>query len=241
MIIEKLLNILYPVKCPFCGVITSAGAEKRNSHNGICAECRKKIKYITEPRCKKCGKPVSREESEYCFDCTGKKHSFEEGRSLWIHKAPVDQAVYAFKYQNRRIYGKTFGAELAEQYGKYLRKKEIDVIMPVPLHKKRRKNRGYNQAEILANELGKRTGIPVDGKSLKRIKETSPQKKLNDKGRKQNIKGAFAVDGNVTGKTIVLVDDIYTTGSTLDEAARTLYRNGAEKVYFLTISIGQGI
>lgn len=241
MKIEKILNILYPVKCPFCGVITSAGAEKKASHHGICAKCRRKIKYITEPRCKKCGKPISKEESEYCFDCTGKKHAFEEGRSLWVHKDPVEQAVYAFKYKNRRIYGKTFGAEMAECYGKYLWKKEVDLIVPIPLHKKRRKERGYNQAEILANELGKRTGIPVDARALKRIKETSPQKKLNDKGRRQNIKGAFASERKIAGKTIVLVDDIYTTGSTLDEAARTLYQNGAEKVYFLTISIGQGI
>ena len=239
--IKQIADLLYPIKCPFCGEIVSAGREKRTAHNGICASCRKKIVYIGEPRCKKCGKPISKAEEEFCYDCTRKQRLFEEGRSLWLHKEPVKQAVYALKYKNRRIYAEAFGAELAEHYGRYLRRKRVDRIVPIPLHKKRRRERGFNQAELLADELGKRTGIPVDAAALRRVKETRPQKKLDDKGRSRNMRGAFEASGEITGKTIVLIDDIYTTGSTLSEAAGTLYRAGAEKVYFLTISIGQGI
>lgn len=237
---QKILDILYPVKCPFCGEIVSAGPKKRTAHNGICARCREKIVYIEEPRCKKCGKPIRSEEKEYCFDCAGKTHHFEEGRNLWIHKEPVNQAIYAFKYQNLRIYGKTFGTEMAEHYENYLRKKTVDLIVPIPLHRKRKRRRGYNQAQILAKELSVHTGIPMDESVLKRVRETKPQKELDDKGRRINIRGAFAVTHPVTGRRIVLVDDIYTTGSTLDEAAKVLRRAGAEKVFFLTISIGQG-
>ena len=218
---------MYPQKCPFCGKI-----EKQR----ICKECRKKILPVEEPRCKKCGKPIREAEKEYCYDCTMIRHVFEEGRSIWIHKEPVSRAVYALKYQNRRIYAKAFGEEMADQYGYYLREKKVELIVPVPLHRKKMRIRGYNQAALLA-EI---TGISVDEDILVRVKNTKPLKQLNDKERRRSIRGAFSVRKSVWAKTIVLIDDIYTTGSTLDEAARVLLKAGAEKVYFLTISIGQG-
>ena len=99
----------------------------------------------------------------------------------------------------------------------------------------------YQDNWIVAKVLSESTGIAMDAGAVKRIKATSPQKELGDKGRKRNIRGAFAVQKNVKGENIVLIDDIYTTGSTLDEAARVLKKAGAENVYFLTVSIGQGI
>ena len=221
---------MYPQKCPFCGKI-----EKQR----ICKECRKKILPVEEPRCKKCGKPIREAEKEYCYDCTMIRHVFEEGRSIWIHKEPVSRAVYALKYQNRRIYAKAFGEEMADQYGYYLREKK-ELIVPVPLHRKKMRIRGYNQAALVAEVLGEITGISVDEDILVRVKNTKPLKQLNDKERRRSIRGAFSVRKSVWAKTIVLIDDIYTTGSTLDEAARVLLKAGAEKVYFLTISIGQG-
>ena len=222
---------MYPQKCPFCGKI-----EKQR----ICKECRKKILPVEEPRCKKCGKPIREAEKEYCYDCTMIRHVFEEGRSIWIHKEPVSRAVYALKYQNRRIYAKAFGEEMADQYGYYFREKKVELIVPVPLHRKKMRIRGYNQAALVAEVLGEITGISVDEDILVRVKNTKPLKQLNDKERRRSIRGAFSVRKSVWAKTIVLIDDIYTTGSTLDEAARVLLKAGAEKVYFLTISIGQG-
>ena len=229
---NRLLTWLYPDVCPFCG---------RLSEEGVCEVCRKKIRLIREPRCKTCGKPLDRREKEYCADCLKGRHAFREGRSLFLNRAPVSTAIYAFKYQNRRIYGRYFGKMLADEFGDFLQKKKVDCIVPVPLHRRRRRVRGYNQAEILALELGRRTGIPVEKNGLLRVKNTKAQKDLDPVSRKQNMKGAFArrKDWTVPG-TVLLVDDIYTTGSTLDEAARTLLSEGAENVYFLTISIGQG-
>lgn len=226
-----ILDLIYPVKCPFCGTVTG---------DGICEECRKRIQKIEEPYCMKCGKPVQEKEQEYCYDCGRKAHEFEEGRGLWLHKSPVSDALYAFKYQNRRIYGEIFGRELAETYGGYLRRKKVNLIIPIPLHRKKLRSRGYNQAEILARVLSEETGIPLETKLLVRQRATAPQKQLNDKARRKNIRGAFAARGTADGKNIVLVDDIYTTGSTLDEAARILRKAGAQNVFFLTISIGQG-
>ena len=129
---------------------------------------------------------------------------------------------------------------MADQYGYYLREKKVELIVPVPLHRKKMRIRGYNQAALLAEVLGEITGISVDEDILVRVKNTKPLKQLNDKERRRSIRGAFSVRKSVWAKTIVLIDDIYTTGSTLDEAARVLLKAGAEKVYFLTISIGQG-
>ena len=116
----------------------------------------------------------------------------------------------------------------------------MNLVIPIPLHRRRQKIRGYNQTRILAEAISRITNIPMKDNVLARIKYTDPQKQLNDKERRRNIKGAFIVRKEVWGKKIVLIDDIYTTGSTLDEAAKVLYKAGAEKVYFLTISIGQG-
>lgn len=233
--LEKILAFVFPAKCPFCGTITNG------EDNAICETCLKNLPEIKEPRCKKCGKPILVKEKEYCYDCTKTEHFFEEGRSIWIHKPPITTAIYALKYKNKRIYAKTFGSMLYIRYGTYLIKHKIDLIIPIPLHEKRRKRRGFNQAELIAIQLGKYTRIPVDLTSLTRVHETIAQKNLNDRKRKQNIKGAFAAKRAVKGKRIVLIDDIYTTGATIDEAARKLRRAGAEKVLFLTISIGQGI
>ena len=232
---------IYPSKCPFCGEIVSAGKKHSTEHNGICKACREKLPYIGEVRCMCCGKPLTDPAEEYCYDCTRQKHLFVDGRSLWVHKDAVENAVYAMKYQNRRIYGQTFGKEMAEHFLPYLWERKITLIVPVPLHSRRKRKRGFNQAEIVAKVLSENTGIAMDAGAVKRIKATSPQKELGDKGRKRNIRGAFAVQKNVKGENIVLIDDIYTTGSTLDEAARVLKKAGAENVYFLTVSIGQGI
>lgn len=251
---EMLLLLFYPSKCPFCGEIIQNKQEERkkweavrdfimgrkNARDGICLECRGKIPVIHEPICKKCGKPIRKNEEEFCYDCERKQHSFEEGRSLWVHKPPVSEAVYAFKYQNRRVYGTVFGTELATQYEDFLKRRKVELIIPIPLHKSRKRWRGYNQAEILAAKLAEKTGISLDTKVLRRIRRTNPQKQLDDRQRKKNIKGAFAVSRHLNVENVVLIDDIYTTGSTLDEAAKVLKEGGVEKVYFLTISIGQG-
>ena len=120
----------------------------------------------------------------------------------------------------------------------------IDVIIPVPLHRDRKRKRGYNQAEIIAKYLGKWINIPVETKIIHRIKKTVPQKELNDKERKRNLQGAFQVEEKIRiYKNILLIDDIYTTGSTLDSVAQAIREKTGDKdsckVWFLTISIGQ--
>lgn len=227
-----LLGLLYPHVCPLCGRVTA---------EDICGDCREKLEYIHEPRCMRCGKPIRRKDQEYCYDCERHSHVFEKGYALWVHRDGVQQAIYQFKYHNRRIYSQFFGKELLSRYGKAVRGWNITVIIPIPLSRKRRRVRGFNQAELLARELGRGLGIAVDGKRLVRVRDTNPQKQMDVKGRSSNLRNAFAWKGKepIHGN-VLLVDDIYTTGNTIDAAARALKRCGAGKIYFLTISIGQG-
>ena len=217
------------------------------SAEGICPDCRKKIVTITEGAyCMHCGKPLRDEAEEYCPDCrkqmAGGGSSLDRGRSLWLHREPVSGAVYRFKYKNRRRFGKIFAQELADSYGGLIRRWAVDEIIPVPLHPSRLRKRGFNQAEILARELGERCGLPVRTDVLYRIRRTSPQKLLGRQERLRNLKGAFGVSADWTPcGNVLLIDDIYTTGATLERAARVLKKAGAQKVFFLTISIGQGI
>ena len=124
-----------------------------------------------------CGKQIRSVEQEYCYDCMHTHHYYERGLSLWNHKNPVNQSVYQFKYHNQRRYGILYSQELVKEFQKEIERWRPDIIMPVPLHPSRKRKRGYNQAQILAEEIGKILEIPVDSKSLIRTRKTSPQKK----------------------------------------------------------------
>ena len=188
-----------------------------------------------------CGKQIRSMEKEYCYDCLHTHHYYEQGLSLWNHKNPVNQSIYQFKYHNQRRYGELYSQELVKNFHKEIRQWNPDIMIPVPLHWYRKRKRGYNQAQILAENVGRMLHIPVDTESLIRVKKTSPQKQLGHNARKKNLKNAFAVKQTFHQvKTVLLIDDIYTTGNTLDAAAKILKEKGVENVYFLTISIGQG-
>ena len=237
--IQKGLNILYPPVCPFCGHI---------SPEGICARCREKIIHVKEPFCMHCGKPLDDETQEYCRDCgrriaaSARGSCIAQGRGLWIHREPVSGAVYRFKYKNKRNWGRIFANEMEKHYGSQIRRWEIKQIIPIPLHVSKRRKRGFNQSEIIARELSFLTGIPCKTDVLFRVKKTVPQKFLDNSGRAENLRGAFAVSRKWKAPgNILLIDDIYTTGATLERAAKMLKKAGARNIYFLTISIGQGI
>lgn len=227
-------KLLWPETCPFCGKVSS---------EGVCPACEKIISelLVREPRCMKCGKPIRSEEQEYCYDCTHSRHYFDKGYSLWQHRPPVSTSIYQFKYHNQRAFAQIYAKKIIAYYGNELRRLNFDCIVPVPLHSKRKRKRGYNQSEILAKEIGRIIQVPVNTKLIKRVRYTDPQKILDSKARKSNLRNAFCVCKSIRQiHSILLVDDIYTTGNTIDEIARILKENGVENVIFLTISIGQG-
>lgn len=232
---DGFLNLLFPPRCPFCDKIQKVSAA------GICEECRQKIVYITEPRCLKCGKQLAQEETEYCRDCNKKMHKFCQGRALYDYGS-VAGAIYRFKYKGKREYGKIFGEEMVYFLGDYIRYIHPDVLLPVPLHPVRESIRGYNQASVLAKVIGKALNIPVEAHLVKRIQNTKALKGLNSKERVNNLKNAFILDRNsVKLDTVIIVDDIYTTGSTIDAIADLLLEAGVKKVFFITLAIGAGV
>lgn len=189
----------------------------------------------------KCGKPVRYEEQEYCRDCAHAHHDYDRGLSMWLHQPPVNQSIYQFKYHNRRVFADYYASEIAGTYQEQLRQWKPEVIVPVPLHPGRKRQRGYNQAQILAEALGTYLKVPVSTKMVRRIRATDPQKNLGYRDRKRNLEQAFAAGQMMrVPETVLVVDDIYTTGNTIDHVAKVLKERGVQKVYFLTISIGQG-
>lgn len=229
-----VLSIIYPHRCPVCDRIPEYGRR-------ICPECEKELVFIEEPVCKSCGKPLEMEQEEYCYDCNRHAHKYDSGKALLIYQGKVRDSLWRFKYRNRREYAYYYAKKTAEQYGRWILQRGVEAVVPVPLHKQRRKERGYNQAELYARHLGKLLGIPVETRLLFRIKKTVPQKQLDDAQRKNNLKKAFKCAPNIVQfKKILIVDDIYTTGSTIDAAAEAVKCAGVQQVFFVCISIGRG-
>lgn len=232
---ETLLNLLYPERCVVCDEITG------NMGEGVCKKCRSKIVYIREPFCMKCGKQLSNDEQEYCGDCGKKQHLYVQGTALYDYGSMAD-SLFRFKYAGRMEYAKFYGRELYREKAFWLSMISPDALVPVPIHHSRKRSRGYNQAELIARELSKCSGIPLNTRLIQRKGRTSPLKNLNQLEREKNLKRAFKIYKNdVKLSTIVIIDDIYTTGSTIDAMTKILHEAGIAKVYFMTLTIGRGI
>ena len=148
--------------------------------------------------------------------------------------------MYRFKYSNKREYAAFFAKKAKQKYGAWIQNTGVEVIIPVPLYRKKQRKRGYNQAETFGKELSRYTGVPVNTSLVYRGKDTAPQKGLGELQRKNNLKNAFHCGKSVVQyKCVLVVDDIYTTGSTAEAVARELIKNGACHVYVLTVCIGE--
>lgn len=233
-LLKRVTGILYPRNCPVCGRIVSGQGEL------ICSGCEKHIQPLREPLCKKCGKPLAKEEREECYDCEKTPHLFERGAALLAYEGKVKESVYRMKFHNKREYLDYYGAKMADELEKNVRRWQTDFMVPVPMHWRKKRERGFNQAEILAKKMAEGLNLPVRNDLVVRSRYTRPQKELFLRERKENLRGAFEVRKNeVTNQTIILVDDIYTTGTTIDEIAGELKHAGARCVYFLTLCIGR--
>lgn len=238
--IGRAVELLYPPCCPFCDEVL----EKREANRGICRKCQLRLVYITEKHCMKCGKPLSDEVAEYCYDCSRHRHFYTQARALLSYQGQTRAALYRFKYSNRREYAAFFGEEICRVWGRWIEHCRADYLIPIPMHDRKQRERGYNQAKVLARVIGRQMGIPVAEKVLIKVAETLPQKELSAGERRKNLQAVFQVSKRkasgteLYGKTVILVDDIYTTGATVDAAAEVLLRAGAIHVYVLTAAIG---
>ncbi|MCL2718921.1 MAG: ComF family protein [Lachnospiraceae bacterium] len=203
-----------------------------------CTPCLARITYLSEPICLKCGKQLETT-AEYCEDCAGGGHHFDRGLALFEYQG-IAGAVYRFKYKGRREYAEFFGAEISEKLGEDIRRFDPDLLIPVPIHRKRLRSRGYNQATELVKVVSRRLGIPYDDKLIKRVLATPPLKNLKLKERQNYLKKAFKIKRNdVKLNRVIIIDDIYTTGSTINAMAEELRLIGVSKIFFVALSIGK--
>ncbi len=228
----KALSFLYPPKCYICGSIIDIGKPP-----WFCSECEESVRFILPPVCAKCGAHIDGEET-YCVDCKNSDESnLKTNYSFLLYEEPIRGIIHSFKYFNRKDYAEGL-VDLALRKTALAITNHADIIIPVPLHSKRLKERGFNQAEELAFLFSERMGIQLLTNNLVRIRETQKQSMCTHDKRRENVKGAFVLkDGKViSGKAVMLVDDIYTTGSTLNECAGILLSHGATQVFSVTLA-----
>ena len=227
-LLHHILNILYPRCCPVCQKIL------KDQSLLVCPECGKELRPISQPRCMRCGKPV-KEEEEFCRDCAGKEREFFQGRGIYLYDSRMKASILRYKYDGRRQYGDFYARAMCLYAREDVGRWKPDLIVPVPLHPRKKRMRGFNQAEYIADQVGEFFKIPVDKNLLKKVKETKSQKKMDAAQRRRNLKTAFAACERTDGKTVLVIDDVYTTGSTVEAAAKCLKEAGAARVCFLTV------
>lgn len=241
------VNVLFPRRCPVCGEIVEPEGE------WICTSCLPKLAPVRQPVCKKCGKEVIGEGTEYCPDCERHKRTFDSGAALLNYNEAARRSMAAIKYKNKREYLDFYSMAMAHRFRRQVEVWKPDVLVPVPVHPSRRRQRGYNQAEELAKRLGRKWEIPVDTELLIRSRKTAPQRDLNPRERLKNLQEAFGIHPHrlsarrkASGtfrdmpRCVVLIDDIYTTGSTVEACSRVLRAAGVKEIHYLAICIGHG-
>lgn len=226
---EHALDLLFPPQCAGCG---APGHE-------FCDRCAQKVEPVGEAICAHCGRPQPHAVA-LCADCVGRQASLVFSRAAALHTAPLREAIHALKYQDR--------PQLARPLGRYLvavfqqepwpsRVARIDAVVPAPLHPERLQERGYNQSELLARVLCEAAGLELQPQWIRRVRATRQQVGLNAAERLQNVSGAFEASSAVHARTLLVIDDVYTTGATLSACADAALAAGAREVYALTLAI----
>ena len=180
-----MLSFLFPPICPLCA------KELLDKGEHICKICSKKQIFIKEPTCYSCGKSMKNQEKEYCSDCRQHPKNFERGMGLCIYQKPVTDSLAAIKYKNERKFAQYYLEEIRKRKYRELLRLKADAVIPVPIHKKKRRKRGFNQAEIFAKGIAEMLDQPMYTKIVERIHDTKPQKQLSPGERKNNLKKAF--------------------------------------------------
>lgn len=232
----RLSDLLYPRRCVGCGLSSP------ETFRHICWDCWAGVVRIVPPFCRRCGDPVAGtiEHDFVCYACSGDEPAFDLARSAARYDGVIGEALRLLKYEKGIWLAPDLGVLLQRCLDAEYPGQAFDVIVPVPLHRIRRRQRGYNQSGVLARELGRRIGCPVHPRLLRRKRPTATQTNLTAKERLSNVSGAFqsGKSGALAGRRVLLVDDVMTTGATVNACARALKRGGAASVCVITAARG---
>lgn len=239
------MDLIYPPRCSICEkFLWKDRAEKDQQELLFCRPCFDGFSEITSPLCPTCGRPFASDvdEDHLCEDCLKKRPYYDAMRAPYLYEGGIMEAIHQFKYAGKTYLAKSLGLLLTSFARKWLDKTDGSLMMPVPLHPRRLRERNFNQSLLLARYVASLLGVELDFLSLRRIRYTQPQTRLKSNERRKNIRKAFQIVDRevVKGRTILLVDDVATTGNTLNECARTLKRSGAKKVFCLTLARTSG-
>ena len=225
-IYNRLLDLIYPPKCGFCGEITGTSSF-------ICEECKNNYNYKYISRCKYCGKTAVM--SNMCIECSKKKVYYEELFFCNEYTNEIRDKIHAYKFFNKKFYYNFF-SELI--YDKIIGI-DADIIVPVPLSKERLKERGYNQSALIAKNLSAKLKIDYNGEIMIKTINSEKQSMQSFRERQESVKNVFKIADNINieGKRIMLVDDVFATGATVNECSRVLIEAGAKSVVIAVISI----
>lgn len=235
-LIEKIGRLIYPPHCVSCNHPNSEDEDRY-----LCRKCIQNIDFVREPTCSKCGHELGPyvEEEGRCLNCRNVPLRFDRAIAAAHHRGVARQLALALKFQHRRENALPLGKLLATRLFETDIIEEVQTIMPIPLHKQRVRMRGYNQAELIAEELARLTGLPMSNENLYRKINTPPQARgMSAASRRANVKGAFDIHKPeaVEKRTVLVIDDVMTTGATASECAATLKNAGAAKVYVATVT-----
>jgi ComF family protein len=222
----RLLNLLFPARCPLCGE-TSDG---ELSHP-LCRRCWGEIRRYTGPSCSSCRTPLPSVHSILCERCFRENPPFAGVFYYGLYEGVLREAIHLLKFRGI----KRIALPLCDLLSQFPRP-EADAIVPVPLHERGLRKRGFNQAAVMGRHLSRQWGIPLLPDALRKVRETPPQTEVTGKERMENLRGSFQASGPVGSLRIVLVDDVITTGATVRECSRTLLKAGAKEVIVIAIA-----
>lgn len=227
--IQAVKNILYPRLCFSC--------EKKISTGYLCLECQDRIEYLVPPLCRICSSPLRQENRSLCPNCAKKDSPLKKAVSITAYKEPMVRLLHLFKYKNYDYLGEFFSHLMIRHLLKIkLDLSSYELIVPVPMRPFKRKERGYNQAKLLAKQISNHFQIPLRDDIIYQKKNKPSQTKLRKHQREEAMEGIFEAKEDLKDKNVVLIDDILTTGSTLRECALALKERGAKQIIAITLS-----
>jgi len=233
------VDLLFPPFCPLCRARLDEGRR-----DPLCGPCWDGLERLPPPYCRTCGRPFPAfeggrpVEGSPCEPCRRRRPPFGYARAAAVYGERVREAVHALKFEGKTALARPLGDLLAEAGSAMLAVGAVDCLVPVPLHPSREAERGFNQSVLLANRVGRRWGVPVEPRALRRRRPTLSQTDLDAERRRANVRGAFTLSRSaaVEGRHVLLIDDVFTTGATVAECARVLLEAGASAVGVLTLA-----